>query len=386
MKIVHIAPKSPYDVGWGFHENLLPKYQVKAGHEVTLIVTNLVHKDGKIVETNCLDTIYDNGVKVIRLKRKEYKNPVITAMNSKLEVYELLCEEKPDFIFYHGLLGTTIYDAVKYKKKINPQCVIVQDNHVDENNANVPCGIKGKLIRAFSRHVVRKTIPYISRVYGVTPWRKTYAEAYYKVPKSKTDVLVMGADDEKLDLSRREKVRREIRERYGVSQEDFLIVTGGKINRAKNIHLLADAVKGSQGVKLLVFGEAVESFKAEYEALAAGSENIINIGWIESHKVYDYFFAGDLGFFPGGHSVMWEQACASGLPCVFKKWDEMEHLDIGGNCRFIDDISTVGIACEIEKLKFTDAYFKMKAAAESPATNAFMYSKISEKSLECSRK
>ena len=49
MKIVHIAPKAPYNNYWGYQDNLLPKYQRKLGHDVTMIVTNTMHKDGKII-------------------------------------------------------------------------------------------------------------------------------------------------------------------------------------------------------------------------------------------------------------------------------------------------------------------------------------------------
>ena len=55
MKIVHIAPSAPYNDHWGYQDNLLPKYQKKLGHEVTMITTNLMHRDGKIVETECAD-------------------------------------------------------------------------------------------------------------------------------------------------------------------------------------------------------------------------------------------------------------------------------------------------------------------------------------------
>ena len=49
MRILHIAPSAPYNDYWGYQDNLLPKYHRKLGHEVTVIVTNTMHKDGKIV-------------------------------------------------------------------------------------------------------------------------------------------------------------------------------------------------------------------------------------------------------------------------------------------------------------------------------------------------
>lgn len=383
MKIVHIAPRAPYNDYWGYQDNLLPKYQKKLGHDVTVIITNTMHQDGRIVETDCADYVLDDGVRVIRLKVKQYPHGVLTSLNSKLPVYEYLKEIRPDFIFYHSLHGTTIFDAIRYKKKINPDCVIVQDNHVDYNNCNNPYGIKGKVVRSFQRYVNRKANPYVSRVYGVTPWRKTYAEDYYRIPCQKTDVLVMGADDEKLDFENRDAIRRRIREAHGVAESDFLIVTGGKIDAEKNIDTLMEACGGMEGVKLLIFGQVNQNIKEKFDQLLREHLNLIYIGWLKADQVYDYFFAADLVAFPGGHSVMWEQACACKVPCLVKRWEGMEHVNNGGNCGFLDDTSVDGLKKAIQELIFTEKYNRMLEVAQSNATDIFLYSKIAEKSLEC---
>ena len=132
MKIVHIAPSAPYNDYWGYQENLLPKYQKKLGHEVVIITTNLMHKDSTIVEIEPSDYTLNDGIRVIRLKAKRYSKFRFLSrkLDRKLEVFNLLTEIKPDFIFYHGLVSSTIYDAVKYKKEENHNCVIVQDNHL----------------------------------------------------------------------------------------------------------------------------------------------------------------------------------------------------------------------------------------------------------------
>lgn len=117
MKIVHIAPNAPYNDYWGYQDNLLPKYQKKLGHDVTIIVPNLMHKDGRIVETACGEYVLNDGVRVIRRSYRRYFNRILTNLNSRLEeCYSLLVRLNPDFIFFHGLVSTTIFDAIKYKK------------------------------------------------------------------------------------------------------------------------------------------------------------------------------------------------------------------------------------------------------------------------------
>ncbi len=384
MNIVHIAPSAPYNDYWGYQDNLLPKYHKKMGHNVTMITTTQMHQNGKLVETDVSDYELNDGVRVIRLKKKNYGNRILTSLNSRLEVYEHLKQIHPDFIFFHGLVSTSIFDVVRYKKQDNPSCVIVQDNHQDYNIGVTCKTLKQRLVRMFFRCIHRKTSKYISKVYGVTPWRKRYAEDYFKVSSSITDVLIMGADDEKVDLQNRELIRQRIREQYSVAENEFLIVTGGKINLKKRIHLLMDACRNKKGVKLLVFGQVLDDVKDEFNRILRNSDNIVYLGWIQSDEVYRYFFAADLVAFPGQHSVLWEQACASKVPCLFEKWEGMDHVNNGGNSCFIENVSKETLENAIDELMFSDLFFQMKKIAESEKTDIYLYSKIAEKSLSCS--
>lgn len=386
MKIVHIAPCAPYNDYWGYQDNLLPKYQKKLGHEVIIITTNLMHKDGRIMETNCGDYVLNDGVRVIRLAKKKYPHQILTNLNSHLNAYPYLKELKPDFIFYHGLVSSTIFEVIRYKKCDNSHCVIVQDNHLDYNIGRKVVSLSDKLIRAFYRHINKRSIKYVDRVYGVTPWRKQFAEDYFDIPSSKTDVLIMGADDEKIDFANRDKIRKNLRMQYNISDADFLIVSGGKLDKNKNILQLMQSCVGLQGVKLLIFGEVLPDIKEEFENICNSNSNIIFIGWLNSDEVYNYFFASDIVFFPGQHSVLWEQACASKVPCVFKRWKGMEHVNNGGNSDFVTEITSEILRKEIIDLQFTEKYYQMEHVAKSAATDIYLYSNIAMKSLECAGK
>lgn len=383
MKIVHIAPVAPYNDYWGYQDNLLPKHHKLLGHDVTLIITNLTHENGKIVPIEPADYVLNDGVRVIRLSKKKYFPSVLTNLHSKLNVFPILKEIQPDFIFFHGLLGTTIKDVIKYKKQIRPDCVIVQDNHLDYFNGPKMTGLKSKLVRWFHRSINRKSLPFVSRVYGVTPWRQQYAEDYFGISNDKTDVLIMGADDEKINLSEKETIKDRIKKQYGIAEDEFLIVSGGKIDKNKGIDLLAQACADIPNVKLLLFGSVLNDVKEEFEHILKSSKNIIYIGWVDADKVYDYFMAADLVCFPGSHSVMWEQACACKVPCLFKHWDGMEHVNNGGNSLLLREISKDSLTQAIKELCFTPKYYAMKQVALSEATDVYLYSNIAKKSLEC---
>ena len=142
-----------------------------------------------------------------------------------------------------------------------------------------------------------------------------------------------------------------------------------------------EACKEQEKVKLLVFGSISSDFESVIKEHL--SNNIILIGWIPADSVYEYFMAADLVFFPGSHSVLWEQACATKVPCVFKKIEYMDHVNNNGNSDFITRISVEAIRDKIEELNFTSKYFKMKENAESELTDIYLYSNIAQKSLEC---
>lgn len=391
MKILHIAPNAPYNEGWSYQENLLPKYQAWLGNDVTLIISNTTHEGSRVVETKEETFRSKGGFKVIRLKRRKMNIPKIGSLFAKLEnLYSYLLNLKPDFVFFHGLQSYSILDVIRYKKEVSNNLIIVQDNHLDYNIGYKTGGLKENVLyflcKWIYRYLNRKSIRFVSKVYGVTPWRKTYAEDFFGIPKAKTDVLIMGADDEKINFQERFVIRQRIREKYQIGEEDFLVLSGGKIEGNKKLDLLIKACNGIPKLKLLLFGNIQESIKEEMDELIRNAENTIYIGWIRADDFYDYCFAADLVAFPGQHSVLWEQACATKTPCIFSKWEGMDHVNNGGNSTFFESLDVECMRKQICNSIFTEKYYEMKKIAESDKTDIYLYSNIAKKSLECAKK
>ena len=256
-------------------------------------------------------------------------------------------------------MSSSIYDVVKYKKLVNKNCIIVCDSHLDDNNYPYKSGYKRTILKILNRIRYKKVDKYVSKVYGVTPLRVDFVKEFFSVPKEKADLLIMGADDDRINFDSYETIRSKIREENGVFDE-FLVVTGGKLDKAKNVLQLMKACIQIKGVKLLIMGSVSEDIKDEFNTLISNNDNLIYVGWVQSDRVYDYYFAGDLIVFPGGHSVLWEQACASKTPCVFNAIKGVQHLNNGGNCAFVDGADVNALKGIIESLVFTENYFKMK--------------------------
>ena len=99
MRILHISPNAPYNDYWGYQDNLLPKYHKKLGNDVMIITTNTMHKDGKIVGTECADYELDDGVRVVRLAIKKYPYHIMTNLSARLIGAERYINDfNPDFV------------------------------------------------------------------------------------------------------------------------------------------------------------------------------------------------------------------------------------------------------------------------------------------------
>lgn len=383
MKIINIAPCAIYSPGWSYQENLLPRYQAALGHDVILLTTTKQHSGSGFIVTDQSDTQSEDGFRVIRRNLKYLHIPFFERIVSCIDVSDILNDEKPDFIFYHGLVDVTIFQVKTYIKKVNPNCVLVLDNHLDPN-IGFPKGKKSTaILKLFYRMVYKYNNKYVSKVYGVTPWRAEYAHSFFGVPRDKIDVLIMGADDEKIDFANRNRIRNSLRYENHLKDEDFVIVTGGKIDKKKRIIELMKAVNClPQNIHLVIFGTVLDDVLDDFNNNL--SEKIHYIGWIEASKCYDYFFMSDLVVFPGQHSVLWEQACASKTPCLFALWPGMQHVDNGGNSEFIENPTEINLKERIIDLAFTERYYKMLRIAQSDITNIYLYSHIAAKSIECS--
>lgn len=381
MKILHIAPLAPYNVGWTYQENLLPKYQKKQGNDVIVVVSNFENsKNGKI-DVGEGEIELSDGVKIIRKKRK-FGDNIIGKIISFTDVKDILNDFKPDYIMLHSLITLSVFQAIKYKKKVNKKCIIVQDNHLDENIGKRKNKFFTDLFYSYWAFINFFSKKYIDIYYGVTPWRMDFIKKRFKISKNKIELLIMGADTDEIDFDKKNNIKNYIRKKYNI-EDDFVIVTGGKIEKNKNIDNLMKAVKEIKNVKLFVFGTIADNYKQQIEE--ALNDNVIMLGWLNNKEINNFFLASDIAIFPGQHSVLWEQACACKIPCLFANWPKMEHLNNGGNSSFIDDTSPNGLIQIINEYKFTDKYWKMKEIAESEKTDIYSYNFIAKKTIDFAR-
>lgn len=386
MKILHLCLANFYIDNYSYQENMLPKFHKAMGFDVE-IIASLVSFDntGKPTLLNKASKYKnEHGIPVTRLK---YQNSKLSKrLRRYIGTYGSIEQANPDIIFIHGCQFLDIKYVVKYLE-LRPKIKVFVDNHADFSNSArnfMSKFVMHKIIWKRCAHLIE---PYTEKFYGVLPARVDFLKDIYKLPKQKVELLVMGADDDKVEEVTNLDLRKYIRQKYNIMSDDFLIVTGGKIDNAKRQTLLlmeaVNKIKNDK-VKLIVFGSVIKELQHAINKLT-DDDKIQYVGWVNSEDSYNYFASADLVVFPGRHSVFWEQVVGLGIPMVVKYWEGTSHVDLGGNCQFLYKDSSEEIYNKIiEIFENNEMYKKMKMIAIKKGMNVFSYKKIAKKSIQLS--
>ncbi len=382
MKIVHLTLTGPVTDGLSYQDNLLTKYHKRNGNDVTVITSKYVYNKVGILERINKSKYYNkDGVYMIRLNIKNNRS-----LNFKFKRFEkiidTLANEKPDMLFIHGLQFLDVRKIKAYLKS-NDNIISFADNHADFSNSARGFLSKFVLHKIIWKFHVNLIEPYLYKIYGVLPARVEFMNKMYKVNAKKLDILYLGADD---DILKKVKMKNKdyYRQKYGIVDTDFLIVTGGKIDSAKL--QLIDFLKAinilkKSKIKVLVFGSVQDDIFFEFSKLL--NDNVRYIGWLSNIEAYEVFNASNLVVFPGRHSVYWEQVVALGIPMFVKFWKGSTHIDIGSNCKFFYKDSIDEYMEMINSITNNQSnYLEMLKGAISLKKEEFNYSQIALKNLE----
>lgn len=321
MKILHICQY--YNDGWGYQENLLPRYQKKLGHDVVVVTSDrrpfyIDDKSSRIVGTG---TFYDNGVRIERIPIKwEFKNRFVIFKN----LMQILEKEKPDYIFHHGLTMPSLITAVRYKKK-HPGVFLATDNHSDLNISARNIAWRKFYYEWFWKSKLKRNLNYIDIMFGVTPARCYFPVKFLGVSYEKVRLLPIGVDTDKADTVR-DQNREQIRNEFGISKGDIVTVVGGKLSVAKGIIQVINAVSRIKNLRIFLFGSLDDELKRKVDKC----DKAKFIGWLDRGKTLKILFASDLAAWPRIHTTLVEDAIAVNTPLLLRYHGSTSH-HIRGN-------------------------------------------------------
>ncbi|MBR4761199.1 MAG: glycosyltransferase family 4 protein [Clostridia bacterium] len=379
MKVLNVCLLSIFTDGFSYQDNLLSKYQRLNGNDVTVITSKYKYSpNGKLTKCQCDDYIDKLGIRILRLATGKNKD-----FNSKFKLfknfYKSIEQINSDVIFCHNMQFFDLLKVIKYVKR-HPSVKLYIDSHADHNNSAKGVLSKKILHGIIWKCLAHKALPYTEKFFGVTPARVDFLIDVYGLPKEKVELLPLGADDDLVANNRKPEIRDNLRKRLGISDNQILIVSGGKIdhNKPQTLKLMSAVnVIDDDAVHLIVFGSVEDNLKIGFNSEL--SNRVTYIGWKNIEEIYELFAAADIVAFPGLHSVLWEQAVGIGKPCIFKRIPGFDHIDLGGNCMFFESDSVDEYVRVIKQAIQNIA--EMKKVAEERGIPTFSYRRIAEKSI-----
>lgn len=381
MKILHFCMGAPFTEGYSYQDNLLTEYQQKLGHIVRIVTSTRTRGDnGHIITADVGLKKLSNGVELVRIK---FLNKVSQLLGVYSGIYKQIKEFNPDMVFIHGLCSFIPASVIRYKNKCNKNLCIVADNHQDVFTTKVK-GFPFSLVLNIHSVFWKKWIKNIDKVYGTTSWRVSFAKKYYNIPADKVDTLIMGIDPEKIPV-RDSKSIELIRADLGFSCDEFVFITGGKLDKNKKTIEAMRAFKrlDAENALFLIFGSVADEIKDDFYKILESDKRIRYIGYIPSNDASKYFSVANFGVFPGRHSVLWEEAIGCSLPCLFKKYESKDHMEVCNNCvSFFDNDEDTVFEVMKKVIDDKDYYDELRMNSEK-AAEKFSYYDIAKKSLEC---
>ncbi len=358
MKIVMVCEF--FNETLGFQENLLLKYFSKQGHEVSIItstyrdVFDYYHGKHDRALPRSRETIEGGGT-VIRL-------PFRYNFLNKLKAYrgfaDELESEAPDFIFVHDI-SPNFPEMVQYLRS-HPDARMIMDYHADYSNSGKNWLSLKILHGVFRNYFLKQARPYLEKIYPIVPAGFTFLNEVYGVPMEEMDLLPLGADTDLAKGVRTENPSADIRRKHNIGPDDFVIITGGKLERRKKVELLLQAVEmtGRKNIHVLIAGkfppddQEYETF-LHAEAQKLGSQAHF-VGWLNGRDMFRHMSASNMAVFPASQSVLWLQSIACGLPLVVGDTggQDISYVNLYDNLMMLkgDEISAKGIYEKIQML------------------------------------
>ena len=137
---------------------------------------------------------------------------------------------------------------------------------------------------------------------------------HYKVPPADIEVIYNGVDLDKFHPIKRERYRNVIREEYGLTDHDFVVLFVGSGFERKGVRYLIEAVESiSRPVSLMIVGKGSRGMFEE----GARKQKIIFCG--PQKDIDTYYAAADIFAFPAIYEPFGNvhlEALASGLPVI----------------------------------------------------------------------
>ena len=346
MRVVHLTQ---YFMPWlGYQEFYLPREQVRMGHDVTVVTSNLRWPLGNysvLAEKGLSQEMEtgpgeEQGVARVRL-------PVARRVLGRLVLdglAETLADLAPEVVISHLVLTPHTLTAARLQPKLGYR-LIVDEHQLPSQKAP---GALHVLQRRASALAARALIyPRVHRFVAVAPGCVDWMTGEYGIARERIEMIPLGVDDDVFfpDATRRAEVRAEL----GADEGALLAIYTGKISPYKRVETLieAAAIVAAKGERIVcaAIGSAVPEYRAELERVAG--ERGVSLAVRPSAPAAElaaYFNAADVCVWPADCTISHLEAAGCGKPIAISADARVEDRISGGNGVMVNPGDADGLA------------------------------------------
>ncbi|MBY0245758.1 MAG: glycosyltransferase family 4 protein [Sphingobacteriaceae bacterium] len=307
----------------GYQVNTLSLAQAREGYKVTIVTSELLHIPRFLTDFFGVENIQERdslfthrtGVNIVRYPLFGfYSGRAIF----KFGIFDLVKKLNPSVLFLHGndtFMG--IMFLLRLKLFDFP---FVLDNHMLEMASKNKFN---KIFRFFYRKIItpiilKNNIPVIRLV------NSDYVDKCLGIPLNKTTLINFGTDLE--HFCSNAVLRNIARQKYNILDDEFVILSVGKLDESKGGMFLAKSVKHKISVNnhkkitfLVVGNSTIDDYGSLVEAIFTESENrVIRLKTQSYLDLVTIYQASDLALFPKQCSMSFFEAQACMLPVLLE--------------------------------------------------------------------
>ena len=138
------------------------------------------------------------------------------------------------------------------------------------------------------------------------------------ISKEKIKLISHGSEIDRFYPDR--KIKKKYRKKFGIRDNDIVILYTGKISERKCVHkiiLATEDIQQKYNIKYLFIGGIANDFKNKFGKLIRKYQNsIILISGINNSQIAPFYQMADIGCWPSESSMSAIDALATGLPII----------------------------------------------------------------------
>ena len=357
---------------FGYEEYFIARNLARLGHEVYLITSDRIFPfkevEKLLKEIGSEHKTRYRGVGVSELDGfTVYRLPILieflTDISILMNVGSTLKKLNPDIVHLHEPIqcGSAV---AAHHKRLGFKLVVEQHGYATTFD-KAPT-LKNKVAHYLFMYLRCPAANYaFSRADAITcinDQAKRFMVSVQGLPEDKIKVISLGTDDEtvKFDKHARARLRKEL----GIAPETILIVTAGRLDRAKKYEQLIKAFSGLRkqlDTRLLLIGSGDAGYEGELKQKVKKmglKKDIIFMKFVNKSLLPEYFSAADIGFW-NKEAITIIDAMSCKLPLVLPDQVTVEHYIANDNGLSFPDGDVAGLEEALLKLG-TDAALRKK--------------------------